>query len=236
MAKVLLVQHVTRESPGLVLDVLKERGIAHDLADLEKGARFPDPLGYAAVFVFGGPMSANDTAPAMRDGLARVREILSARIPFLGVCLGMQALVKAAGGDVVRNRMKEIGALDPDGKPYSVEVTVPGTGDPLMQGLPPSFPIFQLHGETVALGHGMQSLGAGKWCEHQVVRVGESAYGVQGHLEVTGEMLDLWLAQDPDFGGFDKAAIREAYAHLRPSYESSGRKLIGNFLDIAGLE
>ena len=64
------------------------------------------------MMVFGGPDSANDDTEKMKQELQRISEILDAEIPYLGICLGMQALVKAAGGTVRKNKIKDLKKLD----------------------------------------------------------------------------------------------------------------------------
>ncbi|HIH05314.1 TPA: type 1 glutamine amidotransferase [Candidatus Woesearchaeota archaeon] len=233
--KVLIIKNKTTEGPGLLKGILDSHGIGYDIADLGRGEQFPDPGGYDALFVFGGPDSANDNTPKMKDELKRIRQALDADIPFLGVCLGMQALVKAAGGEVVKNAVKETGWRGPDGGFFQMEATEEGETDPLFGGLPSLLPVFHLHGETVVLAEGMALLATGKHCTNQAVKVGERAYGIQGHLELTPPMLEEWMRHDPDLMPLDKDALRKDYAALRGMYEISGTKLLENFLGIAGI-
>nr|WP_287222515.1 gamma-glutamyl-gamma-aminobutyrate hydrolase family protein [Prosthecochloris sp.] len=65
----------------------------------------------SAVVTLGGPQSANDTDRAMRRELENLKAILDKKIPYLGICLGMQTLVKAAGGNVITCPIKETGFL-----------------------------------------------------------------------------------------------------------------------------
>ena len=90
----------------------------------------------------GGPQSANDTDKAMRRELENLDTILDQEIPYLGICLGMQTLVKAAGGNVITCPIKETGFYDPDGNPYAVELFQQGLNDPLLSGIPATAPVF----------------------------------------------------------------------------------------------
>ncbi|MDK2834361.1 MAG: hypothetical protein PWR29_992 [Methanolobus sp.] len=63
--KVLMVKNIPHEGPGILKSVLDRNGIHYDIIDLElldfeAGPALPDPTRYKAVFVFGGPDSAND--------------------------------------------------------------------------------------------------------------------------------------------------------------------------------
>lgn len=232
-AKVLIAKNISREVPGLIEEVLKEKNIEFDLIDLGKGDSFPDSTKYSAVFVLGGPDSANDKTPKMQNELKKIREILTAKIPYFGVCLGMQALVKAAGGEVYSNPVREIGCKDNAGIYYEVNLTKEGINDPIFRSIKSTFKIFQLHGETVGLKNGMKLLGIGKHCKNQIVRVSKNAYGIQGHLEVTDLMLKKWLAEDSMFDNHDKNSIMEDFKSIKNEYRNNGIKLINNFLDIA---
>src|SRR3989338_1681950 len=148
MAKVLVAKNISREGSGLIGEMLKEKNIYVDEVDLCK-TDFPSPKDYSAVFVMGGPDSANDDTYKMKNQIRRIKETLDYEIPYLGICLGMQALVKAVGGEVYQSPLKEIGCKDEDGRNYEVFMTSKGAGDPIFSGFYSQFPIFQLHGDTV---------------------------------------------------------------------------------------
>src|SRR3990172_6768384 len=106
---VLIAKNIDREGPGLLEEILKERSIAYETIDLDDGQLFPSPKKFAALVVLGGPDSANDSTEKMANELKRIKEALDAGVPYLGICLGMQALVKAAGGKVCKSNLKEVG-------------------------------------------------------------------------------------------------------------------------------
>ncbi len=232
--EILIVKNITREGPGLLEEELRERGIRYDVVDLSRGQNFPSVEDYRAVIVLGGPDSANDESEKMKNELVRIREAIDAKIPYLGICLGLQTLVKATGGKVVKSPIKEVGFIDPDGGYFTIELTEEGRRDPIFEGLGDRLIVFQLHGETVELTDDMVLLAVGKFCKNQVVRVGVNAYGIQGHFELTPEMLEIWLNEDPDLLQHDKERIRANFELIRDEYMRVGRQLFKNFLKIAG--
>lgn len=236
MSEVLIVQNISREGPGALAAVLNARELQYDVVDLSAGEVFPDPLDYEAVIVLGGPDSANDPTPKMATELAQVKVAIEAGKPYLGICLGLQVLVKAAGGRVVQNAVKEIGFLDDTDEQYTVAFTENGQTDPLFTGLSSPLSVFQLHGETVELTPAMTLLATAKDCHNQIVRVGEKAYGLQSHFELTSEMLEVWGAEDPDLQPIGLQTLRAHYAGIQASYDRIGAQLLNNFLDIAGLK
>ncbi|WP_370574018.1 type 1 glutamine amidotransferase [Methanomethylovorans sp.] len=232
---VLIIKNCAREGPGTLGGILCSNGIEHDIFELEHAAEIPDPAKYEALIGMGGPASANDTTRAMQHEITRIEQAVIADVPYLGICLGMQALVKACGGRVIRNPIKEVGWKDLQGKSFSLELTPTGKKDAIFEGLEATLPIFHLHGETVELTDDMQLLATGKHCRNQVVKVGNNAYGFQGHLELTTSMLDTWLAEDDDLKQLPSEEVKRDHAAVREEYESNSKKVFTNFLRIAGI-
>lgn len=164
--KVLIIKNIIREGTGLLEILLTKYNIDSDLIELGKGEKFPDPHGYNAVFVFGGPDSANDTTPKMLQELGQIKKLITAGIPYLGACLGMQTLVKALGGEIYKNNVSEIGWRDPDNQLFKIDLTEEGKKDKLFEGLTSPLKIFHLHGETVRLTPNMKLLATGRLCRN----------------------------------------------------------------------
>lgn len=234
-ARVLIVKNVQREGPGLLRDVLQEHHVGADVVEIERGDRIPPLDDYAAMFVLGGPASANDDSPVIREELDRVGEALAKNVPFFGVCLGMQLLAKAAGGRVLRADAPEIGFIDDSGALYVNELTEVGRKDPLFQGVPDRFAVFQLHGETIEPSDATQLLATSSGCVNQAIRVGRRAYGVQAHVEVVPEMLAVWKAQDPMLVDLDAVQLQSQLAASYEQYARVARRVFTNFLVLAGL-
>lgn len=230
--KVLILKNITREGPGLLSDLLEEQGIGNDIVDLELGENLPPIVNYMALVVLGGPDSANDQTPKILKELAYIKAALSKGVPYLGICLGLQLLVKATGGQVVRNHVSEIGFCDPEGEQFTVELTAEGKDDPLFKGLHSPFSVFQLHGETVNLTDQMTLLGTGQHCVNQVVKVGKSAYGIQCHFELSPELFDLWCAEDADLKAMDNHQLHKSFVAMQSEYTAIGKQLMRNFLGL----
>ena len=69
--------------------------------------------------------------------------------------------------------------------------------------------------------------------EHQVIKVGAAAYGIQAHMELTPEMFERWRTQDPGLRILNQWQLQRDYGILRAAYESNGGELFTNFLRIA---
>ncbi|NTW69752.1 MAG: type 1 glutamine amidotransferase [Chlorobiaceae bacterium] len=231
----LIIKNITHEAPGLIETVLLNQKITSHTVDLSAGEQFPDPRSFSAIIVLGGPQSANDITPSMQMQLHKIKVIIEEGLPFLGICLGMQALVKAGGGNVIKCQTKEIGFTDPEGEEYRIELTETGKADPLFYGLSESIRVFQLHGENVELADDMMLLASGRLCPIQAVKVGKNAYGLQCHAEMTSAMFSSWLNLDDDLNRMDSTALTKQFASFREEYTATGVQLINNFLRISGI-
>jgi len=233
--KLLIVQNIVHEAPGILLDLLHDQGIAYDLIDLSNGEMIPPPLSYSGVVLLGGPQSANDSSTQILHELGRVQETLEAGIPCLGICLGLQLLVKARGGRVIPCPVRETGFHEPDGTPYTVHLTPEGRSDPLFRGLPEHLRVFQLHGETVVPAPGMTLLATGRGCRMQVLKIGSTAWGLQCHFEMTRPMFETWTITDPSLMNMDREELLAEFDRIEEAYTGTGRTILRNFLDICGL-
>jgi GMP synthase-like glutamine amidotransferase len=235
MSDLLIVKNVTREGPGLLADVLAEHSVSFDIVDLAQGQQFPSLVGYKALVILGGPASANDATETMTNELARAKQSLDSGIPFLGICLGMQVLVKAAGGQVVHGAAVEAGFMNAEARPFEITLTDAGKADPLLAGLHSPLPVFQLHGEVAELIPEIKLLGTAPTSPNQIVKVGVKAYGIQSHLELTDDLLQVWAAEDPDLKPIGHEKLRQDFEAIKSDYTKTGEALLHNFLKIAGL-
>jgi len=203
--RVVAFRHVPFEGLGLIEPALAERGISIEFADgFRQPDQAPDVRGAAGLIVMGGPMSANDDLPYLKQEMDYIREAVERGQPVLGVCLGAQLAAKALGARVYRNPVKEVGWFD-------IELTEAGRQDPLLSALDGRETVLQWHGETFDLPGGAEWLARSELCPNQAFRVGATLYGLQFHLEVTPEMIADWCAQDANCGD-----VRELPAPIDP--------------------
>ncbi len=191
--RLVVFQHEPEEHPGFWRELL--RGEAAEVLTAEMDASQPiPPLETAdALLVLGGPMSANDadSCPWLPAEIAAVREVATAGLPVLGVCLGAQILAKALGGSVARNPQPELGLLE-------VELTEAGAVDLLFRGWPRSAAVIEWHCDTFTVPPGGVLLATSPTCRNQAFRYGTAAYGVQFHPEATPDMVAAWC-HGPDY-------------------------------------
>ncbi|TGG90468.1 MAG: type 1 glutamine amidotransferase [Aphanocapsa feldmannii 277cV] len=231
-----IVQTIEREGPGLLAPLALRRGWQVRTCRLWLAEPLPPLRPGDAVLLLGGPASANDGPANANSRIPELldfsRGLLARQLPVLGICLGLQLLVKAGGGSVVPAALRELGWFDPLGQPWWLDVTAQGRHHPLLAGLPDPFALFQLHGEAVRPTSTMAVLAEGRWCRPQIVQVGPQAFGIQGHVELNGPSHLRWFREDPDLWALADRQLRPgaaALARLQPL----GERLLDNWLDLA---
>ena len=184
--RVLVLQHIACEPPGVYEDVLLERGASIHRVELDEGEPLPDWRGFDAIVAMGGPMSATDDAalPWLTAEKRSIGEAVRAGTPFWGVCLGVQLLAASLGACVYPGAEPEVGLLP-------VEITTEGRADPVFGDAPDDLVTLQWHGDTFDLPDGAVRLARSPAYPNQAFRFG-AAYGVQFHLEVSPEMAREW--------------------------------------------
>jgi GMP synthase (glutamine-hydrolysing) len=233
--RVLVLQHISCEHPGVFSDVMRERDVEAVAAELDEDEPLPDWREFDAVLAMGGPMGAGDDAdhPWLGAEKRLVRDAVTAGRPFLGVCLGVQLLAAALGARVYATEQPEVGLLP-------VELTAEGRADPLFAGLDESLVSLQWHGDTFDLPPGSTRLAQSPQVPNQAFRAADRAYGVQFHLEVTGEMAREW-GEVPAYrrsladtlGEEDGAAFIVDVERRADELHPPARRLFSNWLDIA---
>jgi GMP synthase-like glutamine amidotransferase len=147
-------------------------------------------------------------------------DALRAGIPTLGVCLGAQLLAVAGGGAVRGNTHgPKIG--------WAPIALAPACGDDrLLAGLPSTLTVLHWHGESFEVPPGAVPLISGTTYPNQAFRIGDVAWGVQFHLEVTPEAVEGFLhAFAADAAGVPggaeavRAATPAALAALAPAQD-----------------
>jgi len=233
--EILIIRNTPRENPGLIEGVLKEHNLAYHIIDFDHNTVINSTENYAALIVLGGPESANDLTPKMLNELALIKKFVKNKVPYLGICLGLQTLVKAMGGTVTKCNTGEVGFRDPNDTLFKIKLTNEGRTDSLFNNLPDIFTVFQLHCETVQITPKMTLLATGDYCLNQIVKFGETAYGIQSHFELTNDLLDSWIIEDSDLQKVDANQLQSDFDTIKADYQNIGRQLFINFLIIARL-
>ncbi len=227
---VLSIIHGTNARAGVFEEVVTAAGHRFEEWSLAWGTPPPRPIDtYGAVFVFGGSMHADqdDRHPWLREEDAFIRGLIEREVPLFGVCLGIQLMAKAEGAAVY--------AL-PDGPEigwFAVELTEAAAADPVFGRLPQSFEGFGWHYYTYDLPDRAEELGRSARC-NQAYSLGEAAWGIQFHAEVTLDTVRSWIADKDEFPlDLDREALVAETEEKIATWNDLGRGLCGAFVEVA---
>ena len=229
--RALAIVHQPDAGPGVFADAFPPRGAGLDEWLVAERPEPPgDPDAYDAVLVFGGAMHADheEAHPWLRAEKELLTRLIETEKPVLGVCLGSQLLAEAAGGVARRASEPEIGWRQ-------VELEPDAARDPVLGPLEPRFEALQWHSYEAVPPPGAQVLARSPVCA-QAYRIGEAAWGIQFHAEVSAADAERWIDdyrsdEDAVRIGLDAEAMRAETQERIGAWNQLGRELCGRFLD-----
>ena len=236
MKRIIVLQHIACEHPGLYRNLMQSEKIGWDAVELDEGESIPDLARYDAMISMGGPMDVwqEDEHPWLVHEKEAIKEAVGEReMPFFGVCLGHQLLAAALGGEVGPSASPEVGMLD-------VSLTSEAGGHPFVAGLPRSIKTLQWHSaEVKRLPQGATVLMSSPLCRVQAFALGKTALGIQFHVETGPHTVDEWNAV-PEYeralrstfgpGGAD--SLREQSEAYAECLSQSATSLFNNWLAV----
>lgn len=231
--RVLAIVHQADAGPGVFAEAIAAAGHELDEWRLPEVSQPPaEPATYDAVFTLGGAMNADqgDRHPWLARENQLLGDLIERGTPLLGLCLGGQLVAGAAGAKVGRAHRPEIGW-------HEVRLTSEGRADPLFGPLAPSFEAFEWHSYEFALPPDAVGLAESDVCL-QAARIGERAWAIQFHPEVSAADVRAWIGDhrsDPDAVriGIDPTALAAETEPKIAPFNQLGRDLCARWLDVA---
>lgn len=214
--------------PGLLADVLDERGIAWGLVALDESDALPGLEDVAALIVLGGRMGVYDEGayPYLAAEKRYLAAATAASIPVLGICLGCQLLADGLGGRAYL-------AEQPECRFGTLEVM---DDDPVLAPLSER-PVLSMHQDTWDLPPGGLLVARTEQFP-QAFRYG-SALGLQPHPEASPDIVAGWVesAGGVDLlrrAGSDGEWLVERMLSERAEVEATAHAVFGAWLDGVG--
>ena len=181
MSDVLVVQNTRIESSGYLGELLSRDGF--DITSINAKHEIIPNKKFSLVVILGAPESANDDFPYLIEEQQLIKNSVNDDIPVLGICLGSQLIAKTFGAKIYSGPKKEIGFYN------DLKISSDST---FFSGFQNPFTVFHWHGDTFDLPQGALRLASSEHYPNQAFQY-KSAIGLQFHLEVNEEMVNLWL-------------------------------------------
>ena len=203
MSRLIVLQHIEREGPGLFVQIAEERGFNLCTFRLDLGDSLPELTKGDLLLVLGGPMGVRDIVNPnflwLKKEVDLIKKALHQEVGIIGICLGAQLLAYAAGGDVeVLHEENSLRPLAEIGwhSVFSSKVEQISKLN-FIFGKP--FPVLHWHGDRIILPTNAELIASSGRCKEQFFRIGSSAYGIQFHVEMENDMVNRWIEEDEKF-------------------------------------
>jgi GMP synthase (glutamine-hydrolysing) len=230
MQPILVVQHEADDPPARLGEWLVSAGATLDVRRAYNGDPIPDSLeDHGGLLVLGGAPGAYDDqiAPWLPQTRALLATAVRAEVPTLGVCLGAQLLAAATGGRVER------GAEGPELGAGLIAKRAATATDPLFGPMPITPDVIQWHYDAItALPPSAILLASSPVYENQAFRLGRLAWGIQGHIETTPEIVRGWAATDPGVQEYDLTRLLERSDAAHADIEEVWAPFAARFVDV----
>ena len=228
MSRLVVLQHVEREGPGLFLQIAEERRLSVCTFRMDLGDSLPKLSNGDLLLVLGGPMGIRDIGSPNYTWLNKevdlIKEALNQDIGIIGVCLGAQLLAYAAGGDV--EVLEESISCQPLAEIgwHTVTSHVLDKNNRFTTLLGKPFPVLHWHGDRILLPTTAELIASSCRCKEQLFKIGSLAYGIQFHVEINNEMIDRWIEEDKKF--ISSALGRDGQSILKNQQKEYGNKTL----------
>ena len=187
MNPVLIFRHIACEGPAYLSEFLGNANIPYQIIKIDEGETVPENPEIFSGFIFmGGPMSVNDDLPWIEQELELIRKAHETGLPVLGHCLGGQLISKALGGEVVRNKVTEIGW-------FPVQSVESENAPEWLHELTYATELFHWHSETFTLPARAIPLFTNQYCQNQGFIL-NNTIALQCHIEMQEDDIGKWLS------------------------------------------
>ncbi|NND64655.1 MAG: C26 family cysteine hydrolase domain-containing family, partial [Gammaproteobacteria bacterium] len=143
------IMHASFETPGIIDEWAKEIGADYTGTKTYAGEILPTADQIDFLVVMGGPQSPIeiDKAPYLKDEISLIADVIAAKKPIIGFCLGAQLIAEALGAKTERSPEKEVGI-------YPIQLTPEGQQDAILKTFPVEFNVVHWHNDMPGIPEG----------------------------------------------------------------------------------
>jgi GMP synthase-like glutamine amidotransferase len=201
---ILAVIHQTNGGPGHFAPVIEAAGYRLEIASFALDQVPESPLSsYAAVMVFGAweQVDQEEQYEWLVAEKRAVKEALDEDVPLLGICFGGQLVADVAGAWVGPVRHQQLTGWN------QVVISPEAAADPVVGGLPASLTTVVWHKYEFELPPGATPLARSVGALQAFRVASRPAWGLQFHIEASGEDVEGWLREAVARGELDESAL-----------------------------
>ncbi|MFZ8757704.1 glutamine amidotransferase [Microbacterium sp. HMH0099] len=187
----------------------------------------------SGILVGGSPFNASDPVARKSEVQRRVEsemaslleDVVARDVPFLGACYGVGTVGTHLGAPIDGTFAEPISVVD-------VSLTAAGREDPLLAGMPPTFPAFVGHKEAIAaLPSAATLLASSPTCPVQMFRVGRNVYATQFHPELDLDGIVTRIHAYASFGYFAADELDLTLAAVRRAAVTHTGRILRRFAE-----
>tara|TARA_B100001750_G_scaffold184368_1_gene153234 strand:- start:1908 stop:2597 length:690 start_codon:yes stop_codon:yes gene_type:complete len=224
--RILIIQHIDIETPGIILNFMKEKRISFDCRKVENDNT--NLLDYDGLIIMGGPMSVNDKDhySFIDKEIELVKHYLMIHKPILGICLGSQIIASALNSSIYRNSKQELGW-------HNISLTQ--NDNTIFENLENNFLAFHWHGDIFDLPNNSIKLASSQISNIQAFVFQKNCYGLLFHLEVTKEIVENIVdtfKSDLVSESIDKSIILSDLEKKIKMINDNGKIIFNRWLDL----
>lgn len=192
------VQHETFEAPGAILKWANERNYTVTFSKVYVHDPLPETVeNIDLLVVMGGPQSpqtTNEECPHFdaQAEIALIQKCIQTGKAVVGVCLGSQLIGEALGAKVEHSPEKEIGV-------FPIQLTEDGLKDEKIAHFGSSLQVGHWHSDMPGLTADSKILATSIGCPRQIVAYSNLVYGLQCHMELMPDVVELLIAEEENF-------------------------------------
>jgi len=203
LRKLLVLQNIKREGPGLFLQIAKEKGFLPEIYNLSVSEKLPEAKTEDLILIMGGPMSVRDVNNEkyfwLKEETEFIKKAIENQISIIGVCLGAQLIAHILGGKIERLKDEFNKVNKPELGWSEISSINEKSNNKINLRLKEPLQVLHWHGDRIILPPQAELLASSAQCNEQLFKVGEFIYGLQFHAETEGSMTDDWIENDKKF-------------------------------------